>query len=82
MLWLAGLAILASLISLYYYLTVVRQLYIEPADDPTPILVPKLTSTLLAVLLVGIVFVGVYPAPLMQVIQHARDVLLSSDAVR
>ncbi|MCE2499445.1 MAG: NADH-quinone oxidoreductase subunit N [Dehalococcoidia bacterium] len=30
-LWLAGVAIFASLISLYYYLQVLRQMYIEPA---------------------------------------------------
>ena len=30
-LWLAGLAIVTSLISLYYYLQVVRQMYIQPA---------------------------------------------------
>lgn len=81
MLWLAGLAIVASLISLYYYLTIVRQLYIETAEDPTPIFVPKLTSAVLVVLLVGIVFLGVYPAPLMEAIQHASDVLISVESV-
>ena len=81
MLWLAGLAVLASLISLYYYLTIVRQMYIETAEDPTPIFVPKLTSTVLAVLLVGIVFLGVYPAPLMEAIQYASDVLLSAESL-
>ena len=34
-LWLAGLAIFSSLVSIYYYLQVIRQMYIEPAsDDP------------------------------------------------
>ena len=33
-LWLAGVAIFASLISLYYYLQVLRQMYIEPAPRP------------------------------------------------
>ena len=46
LLWLAGLAIFSSLISLYYYLQVIRQMYIEPAlpqpgisesnDSPSP----------------------------------------------
>jgi NADH:ubiquinone oxidoreductase subunit 2 (subunit N) len=31
-LWLAGLAVFASLVSLYYYLQVIRQMYIEPAE--------------------------------------------------
>ena len=81
LLWLAGLAIFTSLVSLYYYLQVIRQMYIEPAEDPTPMQIPRLTLGVLAVLLVGMVFVGVYPAPLMEAIQHASDVILSSDGV-
>ena len=81
LLWLAGLAIFTSLISLYYYLNVIRQMYIEPAEDTTPMRIPGLTLGLLAVLLVGMVFVGVYPAPLMDAIQYASDAILSSDGV-
>ena len=81
LLWLAGLAIFTSLVSLYYYLMVVRQMYIEPAEDPTPMQIPRLTLGVLAVLLVGMVFVGVYPAPLMDAIQNASDVIFSSDGV-
>ena len=74
LLWLAGLAIVTSLISLYYYLVVVRQMYIETAEDPTPISVPWLTTAALGVLFAGIVLLGVYPAPLMEAIQAASDV--------
>ncbi len=79
LLWLAGLAIFASLISLYYYLSVVRRLYIEPPEDPTPVRVPKMTFGVLGVLLIGIIFLGVYPAPLLDAIQHASQAILSSD---
>ena len=81
LLWLAGLAIFTSLVSLYYYLVVIRQMYIEPAEDPTPIRIPRLTLGLLGILLVGMVFVGVYPAPLVDAIQNASDAILSSDGV-
>ena len=81
LLWLAGLAIFTSLISLYYYLNVVRQMYIEVGEDMSPIRVPALTTGLLALLFLGMVFVGVYPAPLMDAIQHASDVIMSSDGV-
>ena len=81
LLWLAGLAVFMSLVSLYYYLMVIRQMYIEKADDTTPMRVQGLTLGLLGVLLAGMVFVGVYPAPLMDAIQHASDVILSSDGV-
>ena len=36
LLWLAGLAIFSSLISLYYYLQVIRQMYIHPAAGVSP----------------------------------------------
>ena len=79
LLWLAGLAIFTSLISLYYYLNIIRQLYVEPAEDVSPMQIPRLTLGVLGILLLGMVFVGVYPAPLMEAIQHASDVLLSSE---
>ena len=81
LLWLAGLAIFTSLVSLYYYLMVIRQMYIEPGEDTTPIRIPRLTLGVLGVLLVGMVFVGVYPAPLMDAIQHGSDVIMSSGGV-
>ncbi len=76
LLWVAGVAIFASLISLYYYLMVVRQLYIEPAGDASPIRAPRLTQGLLGALFAGMVLLGVYPAPLMSAIQHASEALL------
>ena len=81
LLWLAGLAIFTSLISLYYYLNVIRQMYIESAEDMTPMRIPRLTLGLLGVLMVGMVFVGVYPAPLMDAVQYASDAILSSEGV-
>ena len=81
LLWLAGLAIFTSLISLYYYLMVIRQMYVEPAPDPAPIRVPKLTLGLLGLLFAGMILVGVYPAPLMGAIQEASDTILSSEGV-
>ena len=81
LLWLAGLAVFTSLVSLYYYLMVIRQLYIEPAAETSRIEVPRLTMGLLLVLLGGMVLLGVYPAPLVDAIQYASDTLLTSHAV-
>ena len=75
LLWVAGVAIFASLISLYYYLMVVRQLYIEPAGDDSRIPVPRLTLGVLGALFAGMIVLGVYPAPLMRAVQHASDAL-------
>ena len=106
-LWLAGVAIFTSLVSLYYYLQVMRQMYIEPAhaaDNPgdhaytdetetehhaahdnhgepeapvAPLQRPSwlLTGTMGLGLLV-VTWLGVYPAPLLALIESAGAALL------
>ncbi len=76
LLWLAGLAIAASLISLYYYLMVIKRMYVDAADDETKLKVPRLTTAVFAVLFAGTILLGVYPAPLMLAIDYASDTLL------
>ena len=96
-LWLAALAIFSSLISLYYYLQVVRSMYIRPAlagagsDDghhedahheEEPATGPPLARPqvpLLVVLGLGlaiVVWLGVYPAPLLELIEPASRAIL------
>ena len=89
LLWLAGLAMLSSLISLYYYLTVVRQMYIEPLPDwaqeeqdasdgkqgkASPSI---LITAVLGALVLGVIVVGVYPFPLLEAVKAATGALLS-----
>ncbi|MAF38783.1 MAG: NADH-quinone oxidoreductase subunit N [Chloroflexi bacterium] len=88
-LWLAALAVFASLISLYYYLQVLRQVYIEPAPleesgaamlDEHPALTKIPSLSLLTVLGTGagaMIWLGVYPRPLIGVIEAASRALLS-----
>ena len=102
LLWLAGLAIFSSLISLYYYLQVIRQMYIEPAvtssegvgeavpdiADPAGesgsataqqdlALSPSVLMVgVLSVGLLAVVWVGVYPAPLLDLIEAASQAIL------
>ena len=96
-LWLAGLAIFSSLISIYYYLQIIRQMYIEPVPEyvaagteggpagdsgataadsgrlPSPSFV---MLGVLAIALLGVILVGVYPAPLLDLIQAASQAIL------
>jgi NADH-quinone oxidoreductase subunit N len=78
LLWLAGVAMVASLISLYYYLNVVRQMYISPAADGEEgaIKVPNLLYGLVGVLVIIVILLGVYPEPLVNIIENATDVIL------
>ena len=104
-LWLAGVAIFASLISLYYYLQVIRQMYIQPAlaaadsgreseegdghrehtHTPAhhgaaayePLARPSaLLVAVIAVGLVAMVGFGVYPAPLLELVEGASAAIL------
>lgn len=75
LLWLAGLAIFTSLISLYYYLNVVRQLFIEDDKSLGIVRVPRMTTAVLAILFIGVVLLGIYPSPLIDAIQHASDAI-------
>ena len=76
LLWLAGIAIFASLISLYYYLQVLRQAYIEPPPNGAgAIRLPRLTIAVLGALTAFIIFAGIYPSPLMRVIERASAAL-------
>ncbi len=75
LLWLVGLAIFMSLVSLYYYLQVVRQMYIEEPSEPGPIRPSKLTLATLGLLLAAMILIGVYPAPLLEAIHYASGTI-------
>jgi NADH-quinone oxidoreductase subunit N len=73
---LAGVAIVGVVISLYYYFGVVRAIYWS--DNPaevSSIAVPLPTKLALLVCMAGIIFIGVYPQPLMKQATRATDSL-------
>ena len=73
--WLMAVAVVNSLISLYYYLRVIREMYVgEPAVDAR-LPVSVAASVPVWVLFAGTVFVGVYPAPFIGAIDAATNVL-------
>ena len=100
LLWLAAIAIVNSLISLYYYLVVIRHMYIQPAPDaeepapahdPGPSAEPipvaggapegrssptRLILGVLAVMVAGMIFVGVYPFPIVEALDAATAAIL------
>ena len=76
LLWLAGIAMVNSLISLYYYLLIIRQMYIQKPEDSSRIPLSRVTGSLLGTLVVGTVAVGIYPGPLVDLIETATAVIL------
>ena len=76
LLWLVALAITNSVISLYYYMMIIKQMYMVPAEDESPVPVSALSRGVLGAMLVGIIAIGVYPAPLVDAIDAATRVIL------
>ncbi len=75
--WLAAIAVVTSVISLYYYLQVMKQAFvIKPAEgEEAPLSVPLLMNGLAAALMLGVFYVGVYPQQLFDAIDNATSFL-------
>ena len=80
LLWLAGLAMGASVVSLYYYLMVIKRMFVDDVDESDgislTISIPRLSWVLLGAFLVGIVALGVYPQPLADAAGAASQAIL------
>ena len=59
--WLVVIAILTSVISLYYYLNVVRQMYFQTSTEESPILMGAALKTALLICVIGVLLLGIYP---------------------
>ena len=76
MLWLVVVAVIGSTVSLFYYLQVIRQMYIYDAEgDPTRWSISGTGYLTTGVLLAAVVFVGIQGAPLYTVADRAAYAL-------
>jgi NADH-quinone oxidoreductase subunit N len=75
-LWLAAIGVVTSVISLYYYLQVMREAFVsKPADGEGALSVPLLMNGLAAALMLGVFYVGLYPQQLFDAIDNATAFL-------
>jgi len=76
LLWLVGLAVLNSFISLYYYLMVMRQMYLyDPEEGLTRFRISPVLWVTSAALMLGVVFIGSYPSPAFHAAERATETL-------
>jgi NADH-quinone oxidoreductase subunit N len=61
--WLAVIMLVNSVVSIYYYFAVPRQMILEPAEDESRLPVPALVTAVVALATVAIVAVFVFPNP-------------------
>lgn len=67
----AGIALLLSVISIFYYFQVIKVMYVEEPAEATPITFGLGTYAALLLGLAGIIMLGVVPGPLMHIAQVA-----------
>ncbi|MCY3602233.1 MAG: NADH-quinone oxidoreductase subunit N, partial [Chloroflexi bacterium] len=81
LLWLVGLAAANSFVSLYYYLMVMRQMYLfDPPEGQTRFRPSPLLGALAGLLLLGVLFIGVYPQPAFEATDRAASALFEVSA--
>jgi NADH-quinone oxidoreductase subunit N len=68
---LVGFAVVMSIVSLFYYLVVVKRMYIEDGAGDRPVPVPPAARLSLALCSLAILFSGVYPSPILAWIRRA-----------
>jgi NADH-quinone oxidoreductase subunit N len=78
-LWLAAIGVTTSVISLYYYLQVMREAFVsKPAEGEGPFRVPYVMQGLTVVLMLGVFYVGLYPRHLFEAAEAATRILFLS----
>ncbi|MCQ2071145.1 MAG: NADH-quinone oxidoreductase subunit N, partial [archaeon] len=76
--WLAFVAVLNSAISLYYYVRVIKAMYIEkPEKDAGAIRIPKAFAIMILVCVIGVIVLGIYPDIILDFCDSAAAALLS-----
>ncbi len=74
--WLAGIAVVGVIISLYYYFGVVRAMYwSSDVSDVSAIRVSFSSRLALIICMAGILFIGIYPQPLLTIASRATQPL-------
>lgn len=72
LLWLAIVGILNSVVSLFYYVGVIRAMYLMPAPEGAPVLHERgVARVLLAVTALGTIVIGIFPQPFIRVVNAA-----------
>jgi NADH-quinone oxidoreductase subunit N len=74
-LWLAGVAAVNSVISLYYYVGVVRAMYLMPAKVTSPLVEPATLRIGLWVTAAATLVIGILPQPLLLFVETAKKLI-------
>jgi NADH-quinone oxidoreductase subunit N len=73
--WLAVVGVINSVVSAYYYLRVVRVMYLEPSPDEERVPASQALRASLGISALGILVIGIVPGPLLRLAELSVDVL-------
>ena len=74
--WLAVVGVLNSVVSAYYYLRVIKTVYLAPAESEERITYSSPVLVAVAVSAVGILLIGILPGPLFEITESAVRTIL------
>ena len=70
LLWLVVLGIFMSAVSLYYYLILLKHIYVAEAPDQSRISTPTYLNVALGLVALAVVMLGVYPKPILELLNN------------
>jgi proton-translocating NADH-quinone oxidoreductase chain N len=75
LIWLAVVAIANSVVALYYYVNVIRVMYLLPASSREPVTGPPALQVALGITAVGTLVIGIFPQPFINLVGAAALLL-------
>ena len=77
LIWLSVAGIINSAISLFYYVRIVKYMYVEKGESEDKLVISKTMMAAVAICLVLTVVIGIYPGPFYDACWNAAQALLS-----
>ena len=66
-----------TVVAVYNYLVVAKQMYIEAPARPEPVPVPFLLGAAIFICIIGVVGIGIYPGPWVAAVTRVASTLFS-----
>ena len=64
-----GIATIAAGAGFYYYFKVIRAMWWAPPADPTPVILPPISTACIAILTTLVLLFGIWPQPIWALLQ-------------
>lgn len=68
--WLVVIAVVMTIVSLYYYLRLLKAMFIEPARDEAPVSIPRGIGAALTIAVIGVLVLGIFPNLILSVLER------------